>query len=92
VGLFRRRVDTDELKRSQPRRWLILIGLVVLGAYVLAFVLENRKTVALHFVLFTAHVSLIWLILLSLAIGFLGGFLLSRLARRRSRTSGGLPE
>jgi uncharacterized integral membrane protein len=92
VGLIPRRVDREELKEFQPRLWLILIGLLLVFAYVIAFVLENRKHVSLHFVLFTARVSLIWLILLSVAIGFLGGLLLSQLARRRSRRSGRLPE
>jgi uncharacterized integral membrane protein len=50
---------------------------------VIAFVLENRKTVHLHFVFATASVSLIWLILLSLVIGLLAGMLLSQLYRRR---------
>jgi hypothetical protein len=44
--------------------------------------------VGLHFVFVTAHVSLIWLILLSVGLGFLGGVLLSQLARRRSRRAG----
>jgi uncharacterized integral membrane protein len=92
VGLIPRRVDREELKEFQPRLWLIIIGLLLVSAYVIAFVLENRKHVSLHFVLFTARVSLIWLILLSLAIGFLGGLLLSQLARRSSRRSGRLPE
>jgi len=92
VGLIPRRVDREGLKEFQPRLWLILIGLLLVFAYVIAFVLENRKHVSLHFVLFTAGVSLIWLILLSVAIGFLGGLLLSQLARRRSRRSGRLPE
>jgi uncharacterized integral membrane protein len=52
---------------------------------VIAFVLENRKQVHLHFVLFTAHVSQIWLILLAVAIGILIGALLSQLSRRRRR-------
>jgi len=92
VGLIPRRVDKEELKEFQPRLWLIIVGLLLVSAYVIAFVLENRKHVSLHFVLVTAEVSLIWLILLSVAIGFLGGLLLSQLARRRSRRSGGLPE
>jgi uncharacterized integral membrane protein len=58
---------------------------VLLAAYVIAFVLENRKSVNLHFVFATASVSLVWLILLSLAVGLALGILLSQLARRRSR-------
>jgi uncharacterized integral membrane protein len=79
-----RRPDAGELEHWQPRLWARLIGLVLLGAYVIAFVLENRKSVALHFVFATAHVSLIWLILLSVAIGFLAGVLVSQIVRRRT--------
>jgi uncharacterized integral membrane protein len=85
VRLPGRRLDPDELREFQPRLWAYLLGLLLILAYVIAFVLENRKHVHLHFVLFTASVSLIWLILLSLGIGLLGGILLSQLYRRRSR-------
>ena len=61
--------------------------LVLLAAYVIAFVIENKKSVHLHFVFATASVSLVWLILLSLAIGLVGGILLAQLERRRRRRS-----
>jgi len=80
----RRRLSQEQIREWQPRFWAKLIGLVVIGCYVIAFVLENRKAVHLHFVLLTANVSLIWLILLILAIGILGGALLSQLHRRRN--------
>jgi len=80
-----RKLTEEQIREWQPRFWAKLIGLVVIGCYVIAFVLENRKHVHFHFVLFTATVSLIWLILLILAIGILGGALLSQLHRRRRR-------
>jgi uncharacterized integral membrane protein len=83
---FRRRIDTGELQENwQPKLWgrWILVGL--LAAYVIAFVLENRKSVHLHFVFATTTVSLVWLILLSLALGLVAGILLSQLDRRRRR-------
>ena len=79
------RIDQERLREWQPRFWARLLALVAIAAYVLAFVLENRKKVHLHFVLFTATVSLIWLILLSVAIGFVGGAILRQLYRRRGR-------
>ena len=69
----------------QPRLYLKLVVLVATVAYVVAFVLENRRQVKVHFVLGGSRVSLIWLILLSLALGVLGGVLLSQLYRRRHR-------
>jgi len=85
---FRRRpsIDTGELQENwQPKLYGRLIALVLLAAYAIAFVLENRKSVSLHFVFATARVSLVWLILLALAVGFVVGILLSQLERRRRR-------
>jgi uncharacterized integral membrane protein len=79
------RLDEERIRELQPRFWARLIALVAIAAYVLAFVLENRKKVHLHFVVFTATVSLIWLILLSFAIGLVGGALLKQLYRRSRR-------
>jgi uncharacterized integral membrane protein len=79
-------MDTGELHdRWQPRLWARLIVLVLLAAYVIAFVLENSTHVNVHFVFATAEVSLVWLILLALAVGLLGGILLAQLDRRRRR-------
>jgi uncharacterized integral membrane protein len=80
-----RNLSEEQIREWQPRFWAKLIAVVVIACYLIAFVLENRKTVHLHFVLFTARVSQIWLILLVLAIGILLGALLSQLHRRRGR-------
>ena len=45
-----------------------------------------------HFVFATASVSLVWLILLALGVGLLGGTLLAQLERRRRRRSHERPE
>jgi uncharacterized integral membrane protein len=84
----RPRINADEVSdRWQPRLYGRLILLGVLVAYAIAFVLENRKQVSVHFVLATARVSLVWLILLALGVGLLGGILLAQLERRRRRRS-----
>jgi len=67
----------------------MLIGLVLIGVYVIAFIIKNSDKVTIDFVVFSARTSLIWLIILLLAIGFLGGILLSQLYRRRGRSGGG---
>jgi uncharacterized integral membrane protein len=85
---FRRRpsLDAQQLQENwQPKLYGRLIVVVALAAYVIAFVLENRKSVHMHFVFATASVSLVWLILLSLAIGLVAGILLAQLERRRRR-------
>jgi uncharacterized integral membrane protein len=86
--LRRPRIDTSEVSdRWQPRLYLRLIVLGLLVAYAIAFVIENHAQVKVHFVLATASVSLVWLILLALAVGLLGGILLAQLERRRRRRS-----
>jgi uncharacterized integral membrane protein len=94
VRLLRRpKIDTDEVAdRWQPRLYLRLILLGLLVAYAIAFILENRKQINVHFVLATASVSLVWLILLALGVGLLGGILLAQLERRRRRRSHKVPE
>jgi uncharacterized integral membrane protein len=94
VRLPRRpRIDTDEVAdRWQPRLYVRLIVLGLLVAYAIGFVLENRKPVRVHFVLTSAHVSLVWLILLALGVGLLGGLLLGQLERRRRRRTRETPE
>jgi uncharacterized integral membrane protein len=82
-------VDTKELQENwQPLLYARVIVVVLLVAYVIAFVLENRKGVNVHFVVGTASVSLVWLILLSIGLGFVAGILLSQLERRRRRRRG----
>lgn len=82
----RRRIDTGQISENwQPRLYVRLVALVLLLAYAIAFVLENRSTVDVHFVFVTASVSLIWLVLVALALGVLGGILLGQLDRRRRR-------
>ena len=73
------------VRRWQPRLYLRILVLGLLLAYGIAFVLENNKNVHVHFVLGTARASLIWVVLLSVALGLVLGVLLSQLYRRRGR-------
>jgi len=74
-------------ERYQARLWLVLGALGLLVAYVLYFVLANDDEVSVDFLFFDATTGLIWVILLSLAIGLVAGLLLSQLYRRRSASS-----
>jgi uncharacterized integral membrane protein len=69
----------------QAKLYARLVVLTLLVAYAIAFVLENGKHVAVHFVFATTRVSLVWLILLCFAIGVAVGVLLGQLDRRRRR-------
>lgn len=72
-------------RRYQPRLYLRIVVIGLVAAYAIAFVLENGRQVHVHFVLGTAQISQIWLILLSLGLGLVLGVLLSQLYRRRRR-------
>lgn len=92
MRLFRRRGETETgapqdegFREWQPRLYAKLLILAVVIAYVVGFVLENDKHVKVRFVFGSSRVSLIWLILLSLALGLVGGMLLSQLYRHRHR-------
>ena len=83
-----RRLGADEW---QGRLWVLLVGLFLLALYVIAFVVKNDDRIDIDFVLFTATVSLIWEIVFILALGVLGGVLLSQLYRRRGRNQRSKP-
>lgn len=82
----RKRIHTGEIQENwQPKLYGRLITLGLLIAYAIAFVLENRSSVHMHFVFVTARVSVIWVVLLAIAIGVASGILLAQLDRRRRR-------
>ena len=76
----------DEFDRSwQPRLWFTLGLLILIGAYLIAFVVGNAEEASVDFVFAKARTSLIWVILLSMLAGLVGGVLLSQLHGRRQR-------
>ena len=75
-----------EEKRVRESGLYFKLALLLAGtAYVIAFVLQNNEQVDVDFVFAKTQISLTWVILISLAIGLLGGVLLSQLYRRRRR-------
>jgi uncharacterized integral membrane protein len=83
--VLRRHRERVANARRDPdlRVWIRVVALGALAAYLVAFIVENSKARPLHFVFTTAHVSLDWLILLSVAIGVVIGVLASQVAHRR---------
>ncbi|MCC6832437.1 MAG: DUF1049 domain-containing protein [Thermoleophilia bacterium] len=74
----RPRIDEGDARR------LGIIGAIVLGiALLLIFIVENSREVKVSFVFFEARMSLIWVIVLSAVTGWVVGFLLARLIKRR---------
>ena len=73
----------DEFDRSwQPRLWITLGLLILIAAYLIAFVVGNDKEASVDFVFAEAKTSLIWVILLSL---------LARAPRRRAALAAAPP-
>jgi uncharacterized integral membrane protein len=74
----------EEGRRTfQPALWARLIGIGLVGLYVVLFVVLNTHRVKVSFVVGSTRVSLIWVILLALAAGLVLGVLLSQLHRHR---------
>ncbi len=80
--------DREHFERSwQPRLWIRVGALVLIAAWLIAFVAGNDEEASVDFVLFEARTSLIWVILLALLAGLVGGVLVSQLHRRRQARS-----
>jgi uncharacterized integral membrane protein len=52
------------------------------AALLIAFIVENSDSVTVHFVFFSAHVSLIWALILAAVLGALADRLVARRRRR----------
>src|SRR5581483_8099359 len=69
-----------------PRFYATLAAFLFFIAYSIAFIVGNDKHIPIDFVFATANVSVVWMILLLLAVGLVGGILLVELYRhQRSR-------
>jgi uncharacterized integral membrane protein len=75
----------------QPRLWITIVVLGLLLAYVIYFIAANDDEVSVKFLFAEAETSLIWVILLCLAIGIAAGVLVSQLYRRRRPPSSATP-
>jgi uncharacterized integral membrane protein len=68
----------------QPRLWIRVGVLVLIAAYLIAFIVGNDEDASVSFIFVEARTSIIWVILLSLLAGLIAGVLLSQLYRRRT--------
>jgi uncharacterized integral membrane protein len=73
----------DGLDEQQVRRIALVGALVLVLILALVFVVENSERVEVSFVFFSAKISLIWVITLSMAIGAGLGVLVKHLIRKR---------
>ena len=77
--------DEDRPSTWQPLLYGKIALLLLVVAYVIAFVVQNTDQIKIDFVFATARVHLIWEMLLLLGAGLVGGVLVSQLHRHRRR-------
>jgi uncharacterized integral membrane protein len=73
----------EGLDEEQVRRIGLIGALVIVVVLALVFIVENSNRVEVSFVFFTAEISLIWVIVLSMVVGAIAAFVVKRLIRRR---------
>ena len=78
--------EEDGPSTWQPLLYTKIAVLLVVIGYSVAFVVQNTDQIRIDFVFATTKVRLIWTMLLLLAIGLIGGILLSQLYRHRRRS------
>ena len=64
-------------------KWGRLVGAVVIVGLLVAFIVDNSEKVKVGFVFFHAEVRLIWVLLITAALGALADRLVPRIYRRR---------
>ncbi len=70
------------MSERELTRVVKIMGTALIAILILLFVILNTGTVNVSFVFFSADISLIWVILLSMGIGWLGIPLLWRAVRK----------
>ena len=75
----------EEQARRERTPWVQITAIALVGLYTLFFIVLNTHRAKVSFVFGTTRISVIWVILLSLAVGFVLGVLGTRLNRRRKR-------
>ena len=77
---------TDRKKRDNREVVRIVVAVVAL-ALLVAFVLDNSRTVRVGFVFFNSNVSLIWVLLIAAFLGALVDRLIIILGKRRRKSA-----
>jgi uncharacterized integral membrane protein len=77
----------DEQAKRERTPWVQLAAIGLVALYTILFIVLNTHRAKVSFVFASTKISVIWVILLSLAVGFVLGVLGGRLYRRRKRRS-----
>jgi len=76
--------ETGDSSRSKMVQWARLVAAVVIVIVLVAFVVDNSEHVRVGFVFFHADVALIWVLIVTAALGALADRLVPRLRARRA--------
>jgi len=77
-------VAEEQAKRERPP-WIQLTAIGLVALYAILFIVLNTHRAKVSFVFASTKISVIWVILLSLAVGFVLGVLGPRLRRHGQR-------
>jgi uncharacterized integral membrane protein len=75
--------DRDGIDDREVRRIAMVGGVVLVASIALVFIVENSHQVHVSFVFFSSDISLIWVIILSAAVGAVAGAFGGRAIRKR---------
>ncbi|HEY2777844.1 MAG TPA: LapA family protein [Gaiellaceae bacterium] len=75
----------DEQAKHERTPWLQIGAIGLVALYAILFIVLNTHRAKVSFVFASTKISVIWVILLSLVVGFVLGVLGTRLNRRRKR-------
>ena len=75
----------DEQAKRERTPWVQLAAIGLVALYTILFIVLNTHRAKVSFVFASTKISVIWVILLSLAVGFVLGVLGARLNHRRKR-------
>ena len=75
--------DRDGIDEREVRRIAMAGGVVLVASIALVFIVENSHQVHVSFVFFSSDISLIWVIILSAAVGAVAGAFGGRAIRKR---------
>jgi uncharacterized integral membrane protein len=77
------RHGTSGVEKRDPKEIARFVGAAVILVYLIAFIVENSQSVEVHFVFWTAHVSLIWALLIAAVLGVVLDRLVIYIRQRR---------
>jgi uncharacterized integral membrane protein len=82
-------IDAENPREDRPRRRnparVRIVALLVIAAIAVVLVFQNSQRVTVRFWFVTSHVRLIWLVVVSLVVGGIFGFVAGHRGGRRRR-------